>query len=433
MMVDHHGHLHLVDFGLTRALQSDADHSVAGHIRGTPWYMSPEQARGDVIDRQSDIYSLGVTLYEMLSHGTGPYTASRQNSEAVLKQVKQGEYLPLRVVSPDVPPEVERIVQKAMQFNPRRRYGDAQEMADELERILTVSSLERTASKPGIATASWPARRWMLLTGAMLGLLAVIILWKLLLPSATSTSGVDSSSAANPSRTEGPFPKAIGELPVNGSYELFRPDGAPDWHRRILGAGTFAAANNPPKRLLFLQCFGQTSPTMLAIADCAGLTAFEFSIEMQLDGESEKGQNQAGIFLGYDQASEQGTPRRFLNVQLVRNAENKEEFRVGTGRLAPARGAQAQAVEWFRPIRQEEATIPLNNPIGFRHLRARVLGDTLELTADHVTRRVLELKKLRELYSRDAESLQWSGALGVWAANDKGNFRDARFTRLESP
>jgi serine/threonine protein kinase len=58
MMIDHHGQLYLVDFGLTRALNPSADVSQLGSIRGTPWYMSPEQARGAPIDQRSDIYSL---------------------------------------------------------------------------------------------------------------------------------------------------------------------------------------------------------------------------------------------------------------------------------------------------------------------------------------------------------------------------------------
>src|SRR5262245_58817371 len=58
LMIDHHDQLYLVDFGLTRALQPGASSTRIGSIHGTPWYMSPEQARGEVVDERSDIYSL---------------------------------------------------------------------------------------------------------------------------------------------------------------------------------------------------------------------------------------------------------------------------------------------------------------------------------------------------------------------------------------
>jgi serine/threonine-protein kinase len=120
LMIDHHRQLYVVDFGLTRGLGSSALASQPGPVRGTPWYMSPEQARGEEVDERSDIYSLGVTLYELATQGVGPFTASRESCDAVLAQVRSGQSLPLRLLAPDIPRELEATILKAMEFRPQR-------------------------------------------------------------------------------------------------------------------------------------------------------------------------------------------------------------------------------------------------------------------------------------------------------------------------
>jgi len=156
IMVDQHDHAYVVDFGLTRALEPDGLHSHLGTVIGTPWYMSPEQARGDRIDHRSDIYSLGVTLYELATQGNGPYAATREQCETVLSQVRSGQFLPLRSQAPDIPPALESVILRAMNFRPEQRYSDAGQLASDLERYLeqapasqsTPVSPSRRRSKP---------------------------------------------------------------------------------------------------------------------------------------------------------------------------------------------------------------------------------------------------------------------------------------------
>jgi len=126
-------HVKLMDFGLVRAGQ-DSKLTKAGMIVGTPAYMSPEQAQGEDVDHRTDIYSLGVVLYQMLT-GTAPFV--RSTPAAVL--MAHVAYAPPSIIqlNPTVPKPVEAVVLKAMSKDRNQRYESAGQLAQDLQVAIT--------------------------------------------------------------------------------------------------------------------------------------------------------------------------------------------------------------------------------------------------------------------------------------------------------
>ncbi len=130
VMVLRDGRVKVADFGIARA--GDSDMTEAGSIVGTAQYLSPEQARGQHVGPESDLYSVGVVLYEMLC-GRVPFTGDSAVAIA-MKHVQEPPIPPSRI-EPSIPPELEAIVLRAMQKDATRRYHSADEMGLDLDRV----------------------------------------------------------------------------------------------------------------------------------------------------------------------------------------------------------------------------------------------------------------------------------------------------------
>jgi serine/threonine protein kinase/Flp pilus assembly protein TadD len=174
LLIDPHGALWITDFGLAR-FASDLSLTHTGDMVGTLRYMSPEQcqARGGVVDQRTDIYALGVTLYELLT--LQPAFNGRDHQE-LLRQIAQDEPVSPRRKNSAVPRDLETIVLKAIAKDPASRYTTAQELAADLRRFMEDQPI--LARRPGIVerTLRWAHRRKdLVVTAAAILMLASIV------------------------------------------------------------------------------------------------------------------------------------------------------------------------------------------------------------------------------------------------------------------
>jgi serine/threonine protein kinase len=171
IMVDEADHIKLIDFGI--AMREDARRITFVEISstlGTPDYIAPEQVKGQRGDQRSDIYSLGVMLYEMLA-GEPPFRGP--NPLAVMNERLLNDAEPVGERRAEVSPELEEILKRALEREPRNRYQTASEMAWELEHQEQVG-LEQGEWPRAPGRAGRRASRRMLLY-AVLALVPVII------------------------------------------------------------------------------------------------------------------------------------------------------------------------------------------------------------------------------------------------------------------
>ena len=133
LMVSFDGWVKIVDFGLVKA--TGKRHTHTGHLRGKLPYMSPEQARGKPVAASADLFALGVVMWEML---TGKRLFASDSEAETLEQVMRCEVPPLASRRPDLPPDVEPILRRALARDPADRYHTADEMLTDLRRCLLV-------------------------------------------------------------------------------------------------------------------------------------------------------------------------------------------------------------------------------------------------------------------------------------------------------
>ena len=133
IMLARSGGVKLMDFGIARD-QSLSDLTETGTGLGTPSYMSPEQILGDKLDFRSDLFSLGIVLYQMVT-GRKPFIEDEQKS--VMHKIRLEKYPSPRKLNPEIPRELERIMGRCMEKLPRDRWRSTQDLVLALERFLS--------------------------------------------------------------------------------------------------------------------------------------------------------------------------------------------------------------------------------------------------------------------------------------------------------
>jgi tRNA A-37 threonylcarbamoyl transferase component Bud32 len=233
ILITDSGHVKVADFGIARAAEATTISDV-GDILGSVKYMSPEQAMGERVGPASDLYSLGVVLYEML---TGRVPFEIETPADVPVRHAGGPPPHPREVNPEVPEGTEALILRLLATNPEDRYGNAAELIEDLRRVrdglspvvslgddATTAALAAPILPPPTSAGTGPRRRRWGLVLTALALLALLIAaggavgWTLLRdPGAASLSGILGGTPGEPSEGAGKRPSGPEEVKVPGA------------------------------------------------------------------------------------------------------------------------------------------------------------------------------------------------------------------------
>ena len=248
------GNIKLMDFGLARVMVADTL-TASGNVLGTPHYASPEQLKGDAVDRRTDVYSTGVMAYEMLS-GRRPFEPDNDSISSVILKVIQQPAPPMDTDMSRMLPDIEKIVSRAMAKAPADRFQSADEMRQALLNFLEASRARISAiesqggstvvvspssfppasqSMPMPASDAAASRKWMWAGGAA----AALVVGALLMAAPSRQMEAPASAAANPVASA-PAPIAPASSPASN------PGPAPSIVSTAASTGTASPSTLPP-------------------------------------------------------------------------------------------------------------------------------------------------------------------------------------------
>lgn len=144
VMLTTSGRAKITDFGLAKLTEAASSFTADNSIIGTPLYMSPEQAFGESVDQRSDLFSLGTVLYELV---TGKQPFASDNYMGVIQNIINKDIVPPGEVNPDLPPEVEDIVMRALSKDRDERFQTAREFRECIEETVGIVELSQLSNR----------------------------------------------------------------------------------------------------------------------------------------------------------------------------------------------------------------------------------------------------------------------------------------------
>ncbi len=229
ILLDGAGHVLVTDFGIAKAAQeaSASQLTTEGMVVGTPHYMSPEQATGERVDARSDIYALGVVLYQLLA-GVPPFDG--ESAQSILMKQATAEPVPIRRVRSDVPQALAAVLDRMLAKDPAERYQSADELSHALVAALPTAAKENVRLGPGLVVGAVRAVVGLAAVAALV-VVAATLLSK---PPRVALSAPVPDSLVQALRHQGAV--ARGDVPLY----VFAPQGADDTTLLVVARHTVA-------------------------------------------------------------------------------------------------------------------------------------------------------------------------------------------------